>query len=114
MYAAPMLDQLSREERLLLLRFACAFAWTDLRVVDSEKGFVRRLVTRLGLTPEDRAQVEQWLYVAPAPSEIDPALVPAEHRRIFLEAARAVIYADGEVDDEESQQLDRFKAALGV
>jgi tellurite resistance protein len=109
-----MLDELSRPERLLLLKFACAFAWTDLRVKDSEKSFVRRLVARFGLEPEDRAQVEQWLHVAPAPSELDPSLVPAEHRRTFLEAARAVIYADGEVDAEEREQLERLKAALGV
>lgn len=107
-----MLDQLSRDERLLLLKFVCAFAWTDLEVTDSEKGFVRRLVARLGLSDDDKTQVEAWLHVAPAPSEVDPSLVPAEHRRTFVEAARAVIYADGNVDDEERDQLDKLKAAL--
>jgi uncharacterized tellurite resistance protein B-like protein len=107
-----MLDQLSRDHRLLLLKFVCAFAWTDLEVTDTEKAFVRRLVEKLGLDTDDRAEVEQWLHVAPAPSEVDPALVPAEHRRAFIESVRAVIYADGSVDDEERAQLERLKAAL--
>jgi uncharacterized tellurite resistance protein B-like protein len=108
-----MLDQLSRDQRLLLLKFVCAFAWTDLEVTDTEKAFVRRLIDKLELDTEDRAEVEQWLHVAPAPSEVDPALIPAEHRRAFVETARAIIYADGSVDDEERAQLERLKAALG-
>jgi len=31
-----MFDALSRDERLLLLRFVCAFAWTDLEVTPRE------------------------------------------------------------------------------
>ncbi len=109
-----MLDQLSRDERLLLLKFVCAFAWVDLEVKDSEKRFARRLAARFALDEEDRAEVESWLHVAPAPSDVDPALIPAEHRRTFVEAVRAVIYADGEVDAEERSQLEQLKAALGV
>lgn len=113
-YHAPMLEGLSREKRLLLLKFVCAFAWTDLEVKESERSFVARLVKRLQLSADDRAEVERWLHVAPAPSEIDPALVPSEHRRAFIEAVRAVIYADGNVDDEEREQFERLKSALGV
>ncbi len=109
-----MLDKLNRDERLLLMQFVCAFAWTDLEIRDSERNFVHRLVKRLELDEADRAQVEEWLSVAPAPSSMDPGRVPVEHRRTFLEAARAVVYADGEVDAEEREQLDKLRAALGV
>jgi uncharacterized tellurite resistance protein B-like protein len=109
-----MLERLSRDQRLLLLKFVCAFAWTDLEIKPSEKSFVSRLVSRLRLSADDRAEVDRWLHVAPAPSEIDPALVPAEHRRAFIEAVRAVIYADGIVDSEEREQFERLKSALGV
>lgn len=109
-----MLDQLSRDERMLLLKFVCAFAWTDLEVTDSEKAFVQRLVKRMSLDAAERAEVERWLHVAPAPSELDPSLVPDAHRRAFVEAVRAVIYADGNVDDEEREQFERLKVALGV
>jgi uncharacterized tellurite resistance protein B-like protein len=111
---APMLDRLSRDQRLLLLKFVCAFAWTDLEIKESEKNFVARLVSRLSLSDADRAEVNNWLHVAPAPSELDPALVATEHRRAFVEAVRAVIYADGSVDAEEREQFERLKSALGV
>jgi hypothetical protein len=32
-----MFQELSRDERLLLLRFVCAFAWTDLEIKDGER-----------------------------------------------------------------------------
>ncbi len=109
-----MLDQLSRPDRLLLLKFVCAYAWTDLVIHAGERRFVERLMGRFELSAEERKQVEQWLHVAPSPTEVDPGLVPPEHRRVFVEAVRAVVYADGKVDPEEREQLDRLKAALGV
>jgi uncharacterized tellurite resistance protein B-like protein len=107
-----MFDDLSRDERLLLLRFACAFAWTDLEVTERERAFVRRLVTRLALAEDEAAEVEEWLAVAPSPGSVDPARVPAEHRRAFVETVRALIYADGKVDPEEREQFERLKSAL--
>ncbi len=109
-----MLEALSREDRLLLLKFVCAQAWTDLQIHEGERRFVERLIQRLELDASERAQVEQWLHVAPAPGEVDPALVPEAHRRAFVEAVRAVMYADGQVEAEEREQLERLKSALGV
>jgi len=103
---------LSRDEKLLLLRFVCAFAWTDLEVRDQERVFVRRLVARLGLDDAAATDVEQWLHVAPAPGTVDPRSIPKEHRRAFIEAVRALIYVDGEVDAEERQRFEQLKAAL--
>lgn len=107
-----MLDDMDRDQRLLLMKFVCAFAWTDLEIRDSERNFVNRLVKRLELDDADREQVEEWLSVSPAPSSVDPSRIPPEHRRTFLEAARAVVYADGEVDSEEREQLDKLRDAL--
>lgn len=108
-----MWESLSREDRLLLVKFVCAYAWTDLEIQEGERRFVERLIGRLALDEQDRREAEQWLHVAPSPSEVDPSLVPAEHRRAFVEAVRAVMYADGNVDPEERAQLERLKAALG-
>lgn len=107
-----MFDALSRDERLLLLRFVCAFAWTDLEVTPRERAFVERLVKRLGLDAEDAAEVESYLHVAPSPGSVSPKLVPLEHRRAFVESVRGVIYADGRVDPEEREQFAKLEAAL--
>jgi uncharacterized tellurite resistance protein B-like protein len=113
-YTATMLEDLSADHRLLLLEFVCAFAWTDLTVTQGERRFVERLVEKLELAPEDRGVVKDWLTVAPPPSTIDPGLVPAEHRRVFVEAVRALIYSDGEVDAEERERFEKLKAALAT
>lgn len=113
-YTEHMLQDLSADDRLLLVKFVCAFAWTDLTVTDGERRFVERLVGKLDLNDDDRASVAGWLEVAPPPSAIDPSLVPSEHRRVFVEAVRAVIYSDGEVDDEERDRFEKLKGALGV
>lgn len=107
-----MFAALDHDTRMLLLKLVCAFAWTDLELHEGERAFVERLVSRLELDEADRRQVEEWLTVAPSPGSVDAAAIPREHRRTFIEAARAIIYADGEVDDEEREQLDRLREAL--
>jgi uncharacterized tellurite resistance protein B-like protein len=107
-----MLDALSASDRLLLMKFLCAFAWTDLEVSDKERHFVRRLVELAKLGPDDAKQVEEWLEVAPAPSSVDPKLVPPQHRRLFVDSIRALVYADGKVDPDERESFDRLKAAF--
>lgn len=107
-----MFEQLSRDDRLLLCRFVCAFAWTDLEIKDGERKFVQRLMDRMQLSADDRKEVEGYLHVAPSPESTNPKLVPAAHRRIFIDAVRALIYADGEVDSEERQRFEQLQAAL--
>jgi uncharacterized tellurite resistance protein B-like protein len=107
-----MFEGLSRDDRMLLLRFVCAFAWTDLEIREGEKQFVARLLGRLQLSAEDQAEVQGYLHVAPSPETTNPKLVPRDHRRIFIEAIRGLIYADGEVDIEERDRFEKLKAAL--
>ena len=107
-----MFEQLSREDRLLLLRFVCGFAWTDLEIKDGERKFVQRLMDRMQLSPEDRQEVEGYLHVAPSPESISPKLVPPAHRRLFVDSIRALIYADGDVDAEERDRFEKLQAAL--
>jgi hypothetical protein len=99
-----MLAELTREDRLRLMKFVCAFAWADLEVKDSERRFVERLIEKLELA-DDRDQVVRWLKSPPAPEEVDPTRVPAAHRDIFLDAARKLFESDGEVDPKEREQF---------
>lgn len=107
-----MFEQLSREDRLLLLRFVCAFAWTDLEIKEGERKFVQRLMDRMQLSPDDRQEVEGYLHVAPSPESTNPKLVPHAHRLVFVDAIRALIYADGDVDAEERARFEKLQAAL--
>jgi hypothetical protein len=100
-----MLDRLDREDRLRLMKFVCSFAWADLEVQDAEKTFVRKMMKKLELTAEERALVEEWLVVPPRAEELDPTDIPRAHRQLVLDTARAMIVADGRIDQEEAENL---------
>lgn len=107
-----LLRELSREERLLLLKFVCSFTWADHQVRPEERAFVSRLVQRLQLEGDERRQVEAWLVEPPPPESIDPSLVPPEHRMKFLRAVESVIAVDGEVAAAERERLLSFAKLL--
>jgi uncharacterized tellurite resistance protein B-like protein len=97
--------QLSREHRLLLLRFVCSFAWADGRVLPEERALVARYVERLGLDAEEAAQVRAWLGRPPPPESVDPSAIPAQHRSVFMHALESVISVDGDVAPVERARL---------
>jgi uncharacterized tellurite resistance protein B-like protein len=107
-----MLDGLTVSDRLELLKFLCAFAWVDLEVSEKERLFVQRILALANLDESATKQVEEWLHVAPSPGSLDPQNVPTAHRRLFVDAIRAVIFADGKIDPEERAALERLKSAL--
>jgi uncharacterized tellurite resistance protein B-like protein len=100
-----MFHSLAREERLRLMKFLCSFAWADLEVQSEERDFVRRMVTRLGLRPEEAAQVDAWLQVPPRIDDVDPSEIPLEHRKLFLDTLRELVLADGSIDEQEQASL---------
>ena len=107
-----MLEELAKEERILLLKFVCAFAWADLEVQDQERVFVQKLIERLGLSEDENAKVAGWLKHGIAPEEVDPNKVPRRHREIFLKCAHEVIAADGQIDPNEAENYELLQALL--
>ena len=105
MTRAADLARLSPKERLQLLRFVTSFAWSDLDVTAGERAYVHRLVSRLHLTPEEALEVEGWLKLPPSEDDVDPTTIPREHRRLFLDAVREMVGADGEASPEEKETL---------
>lgn len=100
-----MLRELTRKERLLLMRFVCSFAWADLEVKAQERDLVARMIRRLGLDEDEEQQVLGWLESPPPLGSVDPALVPREHRMKFLRAVESTVAVDGEVTPEERESL---------
>lgn len=106
------LHDLESEDRLRLMRFICSFAWADLEVADTERGFVSRMITQLKLTEDEQAQVDEWLAVPPPPEDVDPTDIPPEHRQLFLNAALQMVGADGVVDPREVETFALFEKLL--
>lgn len=100
-----MFKDLKPAERLQLMKFVCAVAWSDLEVSGEERLFVADCIRRLDFSDEERAQVWGWLEVPPAPDEVDPADIPPEHRKLFIEALGRLVVVDKEVTAEERESL---------
>jgi uncharacterized tellurite resistance protein B-like protein len=100
-----MVSSLAPEERLRLMKFVCSLAWADLEVQSEERAFVRRMSSRVGLSPAEIAQVDAWLQVPPHVEDVDPAEIPREHRKLFLDTLRELVLADGSVDEQEQASL---------
>src|SRR5262245_15168996 len=107
-----MFAKLSRAERLRLMRFICSFAWVDLDVHARERAFVMKMVKRLTLDADEAEQVKGWLTLPPRPEDVDPAEIPARHRKLFLEAIRETIEADGKVVPEEQEAFELIQELL--
>ena len=107
-----MLDDLSRTQRLDLVRFVCSFAWADLEIGEVEREYVHRLVRRLKLDQAELQQVEGWLKLPPRPDEVDPDLIPREHREVFLDAIKGVVAADLDISDEERESYKLLEEML--
>jgi uncharacterized tellurite resistance protein B-like protein len=106
------LKNLSRDDRLRLMKFVCSFAWADLHVHEKERAFVRKMVKQLKLDRDEAAEVESWLALPPRPEEVDPAEVPVAHREVFLQATRDIIMADGEIHPEERASYELLEQLL--
>lgn len=104
--------ELTSEDRLSLLRFACAFAWADLDIADTERTFVLELASKLGADDDEVAQVEEWLKVPPPAEDLDPTDIDPAHRQLFLNSVVQMISADGRVDKEEVEILSLFEQLL--
>jgi hypothetical protein len=105
MKEATSLQELNREERLLLMKFVCSFAWIDLEVRPQERELAARMIRRLKLDAEEKESVSRWLESPPPPDSVDPGLVPREHRMTFLRAVESMVSVDGEVTPEERDTL---------
>ncbi|MCP5143501.1 MAG: TerB family tellurite resistance protein [Gammaproteobacteria bacterium] len=107
------LSQLDSAERLRLMKFICAMAWSDLEVSGEEKLFVADCIRKLAFNDEERKQVWRWLEVPPRPEEVDPMDIPAEHRALFIQALGQLARVDDEITTEEREALVLLSQLIG-
>jgi uncharacterized tellurite resistance protein B-like protein len=100
-----VLNEMTREERLLLLRFVCSFAWADDQMREEERALVRHYVDKLRLDDIEQRQVQAWLRRPPPAESVDPDRVPARHRVAFVRAIESIIAVDGEIAPAERDRL---------
>jgi uncharacterized tellurite resistance protein B-like protein len=107
-----VLHEMTREERLLLFRFVCSFAWADDQMREEERALVRRYIDKLRLDDIEQRQVQAWLDRPPPAESVDPDLIPARHRVAFVRAIESIIAVDGEVAPAERDRLIELASRL--
>lgn len=107
------LGKLTRGERLRLLKFVAAALWADLEMSRPEKSFLLSLALKLRLPEDEVEHLADWLERPPPPEEVDPALIPPEHRALFLEAVRQGMTADHRLDAPERETFRLLEELLG-
>jgi len=108
-----MLDMLTVDEKVRLVRFMCSFAWADLDVSERERRMIADLIRMLNLPEGVASEAEGWLDHPPDEEDLDPYDIPLEQRRIFVDAAARMVSADGVVDPMEVENFALFEALLG-
>lgn len=103
----------TREERALLIRFVCSFAWADSEIRREERALVERLARSLGLEDDESCPTASWLDGPPGASSDDSPAVPREHRTAYLHALLSIVTADMEVSPAERAALGRFLRLSG-
>lgn len=104
--------ELSRQDRMSLIRFVCNAAWGDVEIQDEEKTHILKMADRLKLEEDEVAQVEKWLKSPPPIDSVDPTAIPRRHRELFLKEMKAIVDADGVITDEEEDLLSLMTALL--
>lgn len=106
--SASRLKDLTRGERMQLMRFICSFAWVDLEVRPEERDRISNLIQRLELDEDERQRVFEWLKRPPAPESVDPQTIPSEHRVLFLREVESIVAIDKEITEEERESVILF------
>ena len=106
------MQELTKEDRLQLMKFVCSFAWADLRIDEAERKMVKKLMRKLKLDKDEKKQVEEWLELPPPAEDLDPTQIPQEHKALFLKTAREMIEVDGEVAEEEIENFELLAQLL--
>lgn len=107
------MKELDSEERLKLLRLVCSVAWADSEIQQQERGFIAKLIFKMGTPAAEIRQVKKWLDTPP-PDDFDASSIPLEHRQMFLDACRGVMTADGTVTSEEQSEIAKLEKRLGL
>jgi hypothetical protein len=103
---------LPEEDRLRLVKFVCAMAWSDFEVHAEERDHIMRLIGRLDLPESAAERARVWLSDPNTVREIDPSTIPREQRNLFFSEAGRIMLVDGVLREEEAETLDVLRRLL--
>jgi uncharacterized tellurite resistance protein B-like protein len=102
------------EQDLAIVKALVTVAWADGVFADSEREMLRALLDAYGAAPEQRAAVEAYAAEKRTLDDVDPQELSSSDRRMLLQHAVLLTYADGPQTREEADLLTALAAKLRI
>jgi uncharacterized tellurite resistance protein B-like protein len=102
------------EQDLAIVKALVSVAWADGVFAERERAMLDALLDAYGATPEDRSAIYAYAETRRTLDDIDPQDLSAEDRRILLQHAVLLTFADGEQSNEETDLLAALWAKLRI
>jgi len=102
------------EQDLAIVKALVSVAWADGVFAERERAMLDALLDAYGATPEDRSAIYAYAETRRTLDDIDPQDLSAEDRRILLQHAVLLTFADGEQPNEETDLLAALWAKLRI
>jgi uncharacterized membrane protein YebE (DUF533 family) len=102
------------EQDLAIVKALVAVAWADGVFAERERAMLDALLDAYSATADDRAAVYAYAETRRTLDDVDPQELSADDRRILLQHAVLLTFADGEQAKEESDLLAALALKLRI
>jgi uncharacterized membrane protein YebE (DUF533 family) len=102
------------EQDLAIVRALVSVAWADGVFEEREREMIDALLDAYGAAPEEREATYAYARERRTLDDIDPQNLSADDRRVLLQHAVLLSFADGDQSKEEVELLDALSAKLRI
>jgi tellurite resistance protein len=102
------------EQDLAIVKGLVSVAWADGVFAEREREMLDALLEAYGATAEERTTLEGYAAQKRTLEDIDPQELSASDRRVLLQHAVLLAFADGSLSPEESTMLDALAVKLRI
>ncbi len=102
------------EQDLAIVKALVPVAWADDEFAEREKETLEALLDVYGATAEEKASLREYAKEKRTLEDIDLRDLSADDRRVLLQHAVLLSFADGDQSDRERAFLDRLVAKLKI
>jgi uncharacterized membrane protein YebE (DUF533 family) len=102
------------EDEFAIVRALVPVAWADGDYADKEKEMLEGLLDAYGATPEEKTQLREYAKEKRTLEDIDLQTLSAPDRRVMLQCAVLLTFADGVQHPAESKFLGDLAAKLRI
>jgi tellurite resistance protein len=102
------------EQDLAIVKGLVSVAWADGRVTSEENEIIVALLDAFKALPSEKREVETYARVKRTIDDVPTSDLSYDDRRVLLQHAVLICYADGEHGDDEKRLLDALCAKLRI